>query len=135
VDTPGRFGCLEDDGWALVSGERWHREHPDSFAIPGQEEREGLLPGDAAKLLFDVETRDGTRVVDRGVDRMWVIVKRRLGGTYLGVLDSDPGTVAGLPRPLRSGMELLFGPEHVIDIGHPPRSYITKTYGHDFFND
>jgi hypothetical protein len=30
-------------------------------------------------------------------------------------------------------MELLFGPEHVIDIGHPPRSYVSERYGHEFF--
>lgn len=130
---PVRFANLEADGWTLVSGESRQAEYPDSFSIPGREERENLAPGDAAKLLFDIETRDCNRVVDRGVDRMWVIVKRRVGHTYLGVPDSDPGIAEGLH--LRPGMELLFGPEHVVDIGHPPRSYVVETYGQDFFAD
>jgi hypothetical protein len=41
-----------------VSAELRHAEHPDSFLIPEREERESLAPGDAAKLLFDIKTRE-----------------------------------------------------------------------------
>lgn len=117
--------------WTLISAELRHEQHPDSFTIPTRAERENLTPGDAAKLLFDIETREGGRVIDRGVDRMWVIVKRSVDGRYLGVLDSDPGAAEGLR--LRPGIELSFGPEHVAGIGRPPRSYIVEKYGEDFF--
>ena len=77
-------------------------------------------------------SRPGTAgVADRGVDRMWVIVRRRVGDYYVGVLDSDPGIADGLQ--LKPGTELVFTPEHVVEIGHPPRSYVVETYGNDFF--
>lgn len=128
---PLRFASLETDGWVLVSAERRQQDHPDSFRLPNRQERERLAPGDAAKLLFDIETRDCGRVVDRGVDRMWVIVRRRVGDCYVGVLDSDPGIADDLQ--LKPGTELVFTPEHVVEIGHPPRRYVVETYGDDFF--
>lgn len=129
--NPARFATMAEDGWVLVSAEIRHQEDPDSFLIPARAEREGLGAGNAAKLMFDIETREGDRVIDRGVDRMWVIVKRRVGGNYVGVLESDPGIAEGLT--LRVGTEVLFGPEHIIDIDHPPRSYVLERYGTDFF--
>ena len=99
--------------------------------IPDLKDRDSLAPGDAAKLLFDMETRGGDRVIDRGVDRMWVIVKRRIDDNYVGVLESDPGIAEGLT--LRPGTEVLFRAEHICDIGHPPRSYIVDKYGVEFF--
>jgi hypothetical protein len=129
--SPTRFASIAEDGWTLVSAEVRHNEHPDSFRIPDRIERESLRTGDAAKLLFDIETREAGRAIDRGVDRLWVIVKRRAGIHYVGVLDSDPGIAQGLT--LRPGTEVLFGPEHIIDLDHPPRSYVIDKYGPDFF--
>jgi len=125
------FPSIERDGWTLVSGEERHTLHPETFPIPGRSQRESLSPGDAAQLLFDIETREGGGVVDRGVDRMWVIVKRRQGEGYCGVLDSDPGEADGLP--LRPGVEVTFLPEHVISIERPPEAYVLEKYGADFF--
>jgi hypothetical protein len=70
---------IASDGWELISAEDRNVAAPETFHIPAREKRESLAPGDAAKLLFDIETREEGRVVDRGVDRMWVIV--RLGLT------------------------------------------------------
>lgn len=114
-----------------MSAEARQAEHPDSFRIPERQARESLAPGDAAKLLFDIEMLAAGRVIDRGVDRMWIIVKRRVGDNYIGVLDSDPGLAEGLS--LGPGTEVLFGPEHISDIDHPPRSYVIDKYGSDFF--
>jgi hypothetical protein len=74
------------DGWELVSAEDRNAGHPETFQIPSREKRESLAPGDGAKLLFDIETREHGRIVDRGVDRMWVIVKARTEHGYIGVL-------------------------------------------------
>ena len=62
---------------------------------------------------------------------MWVIVKRRTGDLYVGVLDSDPGVAEGLT--LRPGTEVLFGPEHVIGIDRPPDGYILEKFGPGFY--
>jgi hypothetical protein len=127
------MATIENDGWTLISAEDRQAEHPDTFHIPSREQRESLARGDGAKLLFDIETRDRDRVIDRGVDRLWVIVKGRTGGNYLGVLDSDPGSAEGLN--LHAGQLITFRPEHVADIDRPPRQYIEKKYGATFFED
>jgi hypothetical protein len=125
------FATIEQDGWTLLSGEERQARHPDTFSIPDRSERESLSPGDAAKLLFDIETREGGRVIDRGVDRLWVIVKTRTGNIYRGVLDSDPGWAEGLA--LRPGSEVNFLPEHVIKTARPPDGYVLEKYGPAFF--
>ncbi|HZS45298.1 MAG TPA: DUF2314 domain-containing protein [Blastocatellia bacterium] len=101
-----KLPTIEQDGWTLVSGEERHALHPTTFMIPELSERQSLSPGDAAQLLFDIETKDAGRVIDRGVDRMWVIVKRRYAELYLGVLDSDPRQVDGMT--LHPGIEVTF---------------------------
>ena len=121
------------DGWELISAEGLNASHPDTFQIPAREKRESLALGDAAKLLFDIETREEGRVVDRGVDRMWVIVKGRTEDGYIGVLDNDPGTAENLR--LREGDNITFGPEHIAEIGTPPRDYVMKKYGASFFDE
>ena len=126
-----RFPTNEGHGWRLVSVEGRYADHPDTFQIPSHDQRSCLLPGDGAKLLFDIETSENGRVIDRGVDRMWVIVRLRREGRYLGVLDSDPGTADGLV--LHAGDEIVFGPEHVAAIDRPPREYVIEKYGADFF--
>jgi hypothetical protein len=124
---------IERDGWTLVSAEERHEQNPTSFWIPPRARRDALQPGDAAKLLFDIETKEHGNVVDRGVDRMWVIVKRRTESGYLGVLDSDPGVAENFE--LRPGHLVLFAAEHICDIGAPPRQYVIDTYGAEFFDD
>ena len=121
------------DGWKLISAEGLNASHPDTFQIPAREKLESLAPGEAAKLLFDIETREEVRVVDRGVDRMWVIVKGRTEDGYIGVLDNDPGTAENLH--LREGDNITFGPEHIAEIGTPPRDYVMKKYGTSFFDE
>src|SRR4051812_951799 len=105
---------FNENGWKLISAEDRNATYPDTFQIPGREKRESLVTGDAAKLLFDIETREEGRVVDRGVDRMWVIIKGRTEGGYIGVLDSNCGTAENLH--LKEGDNITFGPEHIVEI-------------------
>jgi hypothetical protein len=120
---------IEDDGWRLLDAELCAQEHL-GFEPPERSRREALVPGDAAKLLFDIETREDGKVIDRGVDRMWVIVTERTKAGYVGLLDSDPGHAENLD--LVTGTDVEFGPEHVIDIDRPPREYIEAKYGARF---
>ena len=64
---------------------------------------------------------------------MWVIVKSRTTEGYIGVLDDDPGAPENLT--LREGDLVFFAPEHVANIGQPPREYIVEKYGAHFFED
>ena len=79
MEGPLSFPTIEKNGWALVSAEERAAAAPATFIIPSRAVRESLSSGDAAKLLFDIETREGGRVIDRGVDRMWVIIKAKCG--------------------------------------------------------
>jgi hypothetical protein len=130
-EPANRQPTVERDGWALVSAEERHAAYPDTFPIPARAARAALAPGDAAQLLFDIVTKEMGRVIDRGVDRMWVIVRAREGGGYVGLLDNDPRTAEGLL--LRPGAEVRFGPEHVARVARPPREYVLDKYGSDFF--
>ena len=64
---------------------------------------------------------------------MWVIVKARTEGGYIGFLDNDPGTAENLC--LREGDSITFGPEHIAAIDTPPREYVIKRYGASFFGE
>lgn len=73
---------LDRDGWQLESAEARHAANPDIFWIPPRAQREGLQPGDGAKLLFQIESEETTGI-ERGVERMWVIVRCRVGSLYV----------------------------------------------------
>lgn len=120
------------DGWELVSAEDRNAAHPDTFRIPPREKREALAPGDGAKLLFDIATRKED-VMDRVLERMWVIVKARTEGGYIGVLDNNP--VSAKDANLHAGEYITFRAEHIASIGAPPREYVIQKYGASFFGE
>ena len=124
---------IEKDGWTLLSAEERSIAAPDMFSIPTPNMRGSLQPGDAAKLLFDIETRINGKVVDRGSERMWVLVRSKSADGYVGVLDNDPGVADNLN--LRAGDVIVFGSKHVCDISTPPRDYIIEKYGSAFFEN
>ena len=128
MNTDLRLARIDEDGWELESGEGRHARHPETFWIPSREERETLRVGHAAKLLFRIESVGTDGTIDRGVERMWVIVARRTQGAYVGVLDSEPKGIESSSR-LAPGIELLFLPEHIVDIDEPPLDYVLRKYG------
>ena len=105
---------IDVNGWCLDDGEEYHRAAPDTFQIPDRKAREGLEPGDLAKLIFRISVDDPEGPV--AVERMWVIVRERVSGGYLGVLDNNPEAIEPNDE-FWSGVELPFEPQHVIDIG------------------
>src|SRR5262245_9033588 len=120
-----RLAELSRDFWELRSGEASARKSPDTFHLPPLEERKGLKRGQAAKLIFEVESEDeaGKRQIQG--ERMWVIVAERVGATYIGILDSQPASlVPGDDVYLCFGAEIPFLPEHVIEIASPPADYV-----------
>jgi uncharacterized protein YegJ (DUF2314 family) len=99
--------------WDLDDGEQGHREAPATFWIPAEERRQSLAKGDLVKLIFLMIVRDqATGHETLEAERMWVIVQRREGDRYHGVLDNDPYCT----RDLVSGAEVVFEPRHVIQI-------------------
>lgn len=72
--------------WALESGVRMHREYPETFWIPDQDEKAEVAPGDHVKLLF--------RTTDDWGERVWVKVTDRIEHRMTGVLDNVPVGIA-----------------------------------------
>lgn len=104
---------FDDDGWCLEDAEKANREAPDTFWIPPLEKREALQQGDLVKLIFRISVDNEEEPV--AVERMWVLVRGRVGDQYLGILDNDPYAIDENDK-LWSGVELPFLARHVIAI-------------------
>jgi hypothetical protein len=65
------------------------------------------------KLIFRISVDIEEEPV--AVERMWVIVRERVGEQYLGILDNNPYAIEENDE-FWSGVELPFSPRHVIDI-------------------
>jgi hypothetical protein len=119
-----RLATLKNDFWELRSGEESQRQNPEAFWMPPIEQRENLKRGQAAKLIFDIETCAEDGKVELTGERMWVIVAGRCGGFYIGILDSQPASMIPSDKNyLCFGAEVPFLVEHIIDIAEPPKEY------------
>lgn len=107
-----RLPVLEIDGWHLRSGVASCHRWPETFEIPDEKERRGLVDGDVVKLLFEIELADDDEPFG---ERMWVIVRGRSGPYFIGELNNVPATSDEQER-LRVGDRVVFLPEHVISI-------------------
>lgn len=110
-----RLPVLEIDGWHLRSGVASHHQWPETFEIPDEKERRGLVESDIVKLQFEISVPHDEELGDISSERMWVIVKRRSGPYYIGALDNVPACSDEQDR-LKAGDEVVFLPEHVISI-------------------
>ena len=106
----------EIDGWELEDGEAYHAAAPNTFWIPERKHREGLYPGDYAKLIFRIAVDNEENPVS--VERMWVIVRERTPWGYFGLLRNEPDAIQE-NDVLWLNTELPFRPEHIIDIDYP----------------
>jgi hypothetical protein len=104
---------FETDGWCLEDGEALHGGAPETFWIPELARRDALQPGDLAKLVFRISVDNEEE--PEAVERMWVLVRGRVGEQYFGVLDNDPYAIEENDE-FWSGIELPFTARHVIDI-------------------
>lgn len=86
--------------------------------MPSEKERRTLVEGDVVKLIFNIAIppdEDDPEAPSTFGERMWVIVKRRVGPYYIGELNNVPVT-SNEQDNLFVGSEVVFLPEHVIDI-------------------
>ena len=89
----------------LESGVEWNREHPDTFWIPSESEKDAVRPGMLVRLMWNVRGFPG--------ERMWVHVTRVKGDRIEGRLWNYPVFVG-----LYSGDRVRFKREHIIDISY-----------------
>jgi hypothetical protein len=118
-----RQPSIETDYWELRSAEKSHAKYGEKFWIPSLEQRQSIERGQAARLIFDIKTNNEGKLEIAG-ERMWVIVKEKIGDTYIGILDNQP-TCSNFEDDvyLCLGAEVPFLAEHVIDIDTPPQEH------------
>jgi hypothetical protein len=118
-----RQPSIETDFWELRSAEESHAKYGDKFWIPALEERQSLKRGQAARLIFDIEVDNEGKIEVVG-ERMWVIVKEKIGDTYIGILDNQPACSAFEDDVyLCLGAEVPFLAEYIIAIDMPPQDH------------
>jgi hypothetical protein len=118
-----RRPTIKTDYWELRSAEASHAKYGDRFWIPALAARQNIQRGQAARLMYDIEVDDEGKLEVVG-ERMWVIIKEKVGDTYIGILDNQPACSDfedGFYLCL--GAEVPFLAEHVIDIDTPPQDH------------
>ena len=120
-----RLASLDKDYWELLSAEMHNAQYPETFVIPPIERRSSLKRGDAAKLMFMIESVDEDGETVRFVERIFVIVAEILDDAYIGILDDQPASIVVTDDTyLCFGAEVPFLPEHVTKIDRPPEKYV-----------
>lgn len=128
-----KLATFEEDFWQLRSGEKAHLENPEDFWMPSLEERTNLKRGDGVKLIFDFQAFNENGNLHIGGERMWAIVKEKIGDFYLGILDNQPASIG--EDFLNKNSEIYFKTEHIIDINFPPKEYLEERFGKDFLEN
>jgi hypothetical protein len=124
-----RLPALEPDAWTLESGEDRHAQYPESFELPAARQRASLGRGDAAKLLFHIESVCEHGDIEVLCERMWVVVTDVIAPYYIGRLTNQPTAVAQDPGfYLAEDVEVPFLPEHIIQIDRPPDVFLDALF-------
>ncbi|MBL4571856.1 MAG: toll/interleukin-1 receptor domain-containing protein [Gammaproteobacteria bacterium] len=113
-----RLAARDLDGWELRSGLAQNHRTPKSFYMPSEDDRRNLQEGDNVKLIFGIDVPpDEGEQENVFFERMWVLVRDRIGPYYVGDLNNVPLTASvGEQDFLTPGSEVIFLPEHVIEI-------------------
>lgn len=111
-----RFPSLERDLWQLRPAEQPHAAAAH------------LKRGQAAQLIFDVQSIDEHGSPEVIGERMWVVLAESLDDAYIGRLDHQPVLLTD-DSYLRFGAEVPFQAQHVIDVAELPREYADRHLG------
>lgn len=112
-----RLAAIEFDGWHLISGVVMNEQYPNTFSIPSADARAAVIPSDFVKLAFEVAVDDPESEggVEIASERMWVQILGSYGPYLWGKLCNMP-SFDGEQIDLTHGSEVIFLPEHIIDI-------------------
>lgn len=111
-----RLAHFEIEHWELQSGVARSELYPATFHIPDAAIRRTLKQGDVVKLMFEYVYPEDCDEEDMcGGERMWVEITGLRGPYFVGQLRNSPICVADW-HDLDFGSEVIFLPEHVIDV-------------------
>jgi hypothetical protein len=97
----------------LIDAVEFQRQHPKTFELPDEWNRQHITVGEWAKLMFHFPVNRYPEV-----ERMWVRITEVTPTGYRGVLDNNPRNI----EFIRDDEVIEFEPRHVISI-LPPRVY------------
>src|SRR6185369_351258 len=97
----------------LIDAVEFQKQHPKTFELPDEWNRQHIAVGEWAKLMFQFPVNRYPEV-----ERMWVRVTEVTSAGYKDVLDNNPTNI----EFMRSDEVNTFEPRHVISI-LPPRHY------------
>jgi hypothetical protein len=89
--------------YKLDNAIKLNKKYPTTFLIPHKEEIESIKVGDEVKLIFSQSGKIKAR--------MWVLVTKKIGNTFIGKLDNIP-----LSLTLTPGQLIKFQSKHIIAI-------------------
>lgn len=125
-----RLASLEVDGWTLASGVLQNELTPTTFYLPSEAARRAVPVGYFVKITFEIADDDEEEETGPFAERMWVEVTGTNGPYYVGRLRNQPSSFVYIDpddekhfvdpeAPLKVGDEIIFLPEHVINILGP----------------
>lgn len=124
-----RLSSIDSDYWQLISAEARHLAAPETFWIPPLLERQSLKIGQAAKLIFEIESEDEEGKITRDCERMWVVISELVPPYFIGLLTNQPiGIDDDSAFYLKEGVEIPFLPEHVSNIDQPPEDFLKALF-------
>lgn len=97
----------------LIDAVEFQKQHPKTFEIPDEWNRQHITVGEWAKLMFLFPVNHYPYV-----ERMWVRITEVTPTGYRGALDNNPTNI----EFIQSDEVIEFEPRHVISI-LPPRVY------------
>ena len=100
---------IEPPLYTLEDAVELHRQHPETFALYPEEDRESLRVGDVAQLAFSAP---GFKT-----ERMWVLVIGRFRNKYVGTLNNAPVQPS---FPLSFGDKLTFSARNIYQLAQLP---------------
>lgn len=114
TDVEFRLPNIILDGYEIESGVVSNLKYPDTFHIPSPLKRNTCKKDEIVKINFGISLTRSPDDVE--YERMWVKIIDRKGPYFLGELDNDPICSEEENEPLTAGDQIVFLPEHIIDI-------------------
>lgn len=106
-----RLPTMGRDRFELLNAVEWSRLHPETYLIPVATERGNLLRGDLVRLTFRIRVSKARKAQAR----IWVIISRKIGDYYVGVVDND-SEFSESHNLVRCGDEVAFRSENICNI-------------------
>ena len=109
----------------LIHGEERSREHPDTFLVPDDTQKQAIRPGDSVKVGIEM----GASKFGLGGERIWVDAKEVNYPHFVGTVTS---AILTEDHGVADGDELSFEARHILAIQKPEDGKFEELWGDAF---